>query len=785
LAEYRWVGKSIPEFKWIGKSIPQKESKQKVTGEAKFVADMRADLYAKILRSPYPHAMIKNIDVSEAEKMPGVVATITHKDVPKRLVPRSSARPCYILEDHVRYVGDKVAAVAAVSAEIADKALDLIKIDYKVLPAVFNAKEAAKDDAPKLYPEGNVWGPVEDKLADKGVNEPTVLSWGDIDEGFNEADVIVEDRFVVKPQIHSPLEPHVCVAKWEGSQLTLWVSTQTKSEIVDSLSYTFEMPASKIRVITEYVGGGFGGKYIERYIPIAALLSKKARGKSVKLLFTREEELCHTKRAGQDIYVKMGAKKDGAITAIYFQSYFDIGGYGSGISGSCLFWEEAPTLAYQYPNARFEAWDVHTNLFSAQPFRGVQTPGATFGIEQVIEQVAEKLGMSPIEIREKNMSETGDMAPPKPYTNTNIEYPRAALDAYPAKTLLHEVAKETGWNEKWKGWGKPVAVKGSKRRGIGLSYVQGWGGFNFDGFMSLSVSMYPDGSVTILSGSQDLGTGSNTSLCMLAAEFLGIDLDDVNIVSGDTSNGAFDYYEARSSRTLIISGHLILCAIEETKRKICELAASKLEAKPEALDLKEKRVYHKEKPGESIPLSEVITSTVFGSASGPPGSAFPEMEPGVKTRNLVVTAAEVEVDVETGEVEVIKVWPGTCPGRMINPGIVLSQYRGGAVMGIGMALYENVNFDEKNNVWLSRSLLDYKLPTVMEAPEIVPVVLEAVKERPPHVGAPYGARGAGEWGLSQTVPAIANAIYNAIGVRVKNCPMISEVILETLTGGGQ
>jgi CO/xanthine dehydrogenase Mo-binding subunit len=417
--------------------------------------------------------------------------------------------------------------------------------------------------------------------------------------------------------------------------------------------------------------------------------------------------------------------------------------------------------------------------------RAVQTPGATFALEQVIEQVGEKLELNPIEIREKNMSETGDMAPPKDYTNSNVEYPRAALDAYPAKRLLHEVVNETEWEKKWKGWGTPVAVKGSRKRGIGISYVQGWGGFNFDGFMSTSVSVYPDGSVTILSGSQDLGTGSNTTLCMLAAEYLGIDLDDVNMVSGDTSNGAFDYYEARSSRTCIISGHLVLGAIEDAKRKICDLAASKLEAKPEELDLKGKKVYLTEKPDESIPLSEVITSTVFGSFSGPPGSAFPEMEPGVKTRNLVVTAAEVEVDVETGEVHVLTVWPGTCPGRMINPGIVLGQYRGAAVMGIGMALYENVNFDEKNAVWLSRSLLDYKLPTVMEVPEIKPVVLEAVKERPPYVGAPYGARGAGEWGLSQTVPAIANAIYNATGVRVKRCPMISEIILETLTGGGK
>ncbi len=579
----------------------------------------------------------------------------------------------------------------------------------------------------------------------------------------------------------------MCIAKWEGSELTVWVSTQTKSEVQDSLSYVFEIPSSRVRVITKRVGGGFGGKYLERYIPIAALLSKKAHGKTVKYFYTREEEQVHTKRAGQKISVRMGAKKDGTITAIYFKSYFDLGGYGSGVSGSCLFWEEAPVLAYQYKNARFEAWDVHVNYFSAQPCRGVQTPGACFGIEQTIEQVAEKLGMSPKEIREKNMSITGDMGPTEPYNEeTNIEYPRAALDAYPSKELLEEVVNEIGWHEKWKGWGKPVSAKGSKRRGIGISYTQGWGGFNFDGFMSLAVSMYPDGSLTLLSGNQELGTGSNTTLPMIAAEYLGLDLDEVNILTGDTMHGTFDYYEARSSRTVTVSGHLILRAIDEAKRKICTLAAPKLGVEAEKLDIKEKRVYVKDDSSKSIPISEVITTTVYGSASGPPESAFPEIAPGIKTRNLVVTAAEVEVDMETGQVEVIQITPGTCPGRVINPGMVLGQYRGGAIFGLGMALYENVNFDKENNVWVSRNFLDYKIPTAMEAPEIKPVVLESVTEgRPPNVGGPYGARGAGEWGVSQVVPAIANAIYNAVGIRMKRCPMTPEVLFETLNAGGE
>lgn len=775
----------MSRFKWIGKSIPHKEGKEVVTGQPLFVTDMKADLFVKVLRSPYPHAMIRDIDVSEAEKLPGVSAIITHKDVPKRIMPRSSARPCYILEDHLRYVGDEVAAVAAESVEIAEKAIDLIKVDYELLPAVFDPEEAAKESAPKLYPEGNVWGAQEDIYADTGRHEPTVLSWGDIDQGFKEADVILEDRFTVNSQTHSPVEPHVCVAKWDESGLTLWASTQTKSEVQDSISHVFEIPSSKVRVITKRVGGGFGGKYIERYIPITALLAKKTHGKTVKYLYTREEVQVHTKRAGQQISVKIGAKQDGTITAIYFKSYFDLGGYGSGVSGSCLFWEEAPVLAYQYQNAKFEAWDVHVNYHSSQPCRSVQTPGACFGIEQTIDELAEKLGMSCTEIREKNMSVTGDMAPPKPYGGeTNVEYPRAALDAYPSKDLLKAVLKEIDWDGKWKGWGKPVSSNGSKRRGIGISYTQGWGGFNFDGFMTLAVSIYPDGSVTLLSGNQELGTGSNTTLPQIAAEYLGLDLDEVNILTGDTIHGTFDYYEARSSRTATISGHLILCAIDDAKTKICALAAPKLGIDAKKLDLREKKIFVKDDESKSIPISEVITTTVYGTGSGPPGSAFPEMAPGIKTKNLVVTAAEVEVDVETGQVEVIQITPGTCPGRIINPGMVRGQVQGGAIMGLGMALYENVNFNEKDNVWVSRNFQDYKIPTVLELPRIKPVTLEDVTEgRPPNVGGPYGARGTGEWGVSQVVPAIANAIYNALGIRLRRCPMLPEVILETLKEG--
>ena len=312
------------ELKVIGKSVPMRGVEELVQGRAKFVADMPAELHVKILGSPHAHAMIKSIDTSEAEKLEGVVAVLTYQDVPKRLMPRANQRALYILDPHLRHVGDEVAAVAATSKEIAEKALELIKVEYEVLPAVFDPEEAAKEDAPRIYPEGNVYGPQFGALEEKGINEPTLLEWGDIDKGFAEADIVVEDKFEVKPQVQSALEPYVCLASWEGDELTLWSSTQTPTEVQKGVAYALGMPVSKVRVISKWVGGGFGGKYLNRHQPIAALLSKKAGGKTTKLVLTREESLVTAKRFGAKVYVKMGAKKDGTITAIFFKAYADI-----------------------------------------------------------------------------------------------------------------------------------------------------------------------------------------------------------------------------------------------------------------------------------------------------------------------------------------------------------------------------------------------------------------------------------------------------------------------------
>lgn len=772
------------EFQYVGKSIPPSELFDKVTGRFQYVGDRSAELYGKILRSPFPHARIKHIDTSKVEKLSGVEAVLTHKDVPPRKLPRRDQRACYILEDHVRFVGDEVAAVAARTRAIAEEALDLFEVEYEVLPAVFDPEKAAKPKAPQLYPGGNVYGPQFGMVVEKGLNEPVIMEWGDIEEGFKEADVVIEDKVEVKPQIHSPIEPHICIASWKGDELTLWTATQSPYEVRMSIAHALGMPEGKVRVIYGAIGGGFGSKYIERYQPIAALLSKKAGGKSTKIVLTREEELCHAGRAGAKIRVKIGVKKDGTITAIYLKGFFNLGGYGNIIGGCGRFGEESPALAYKYQNARFEGWDVHTNHITSQPCRGVALPTLTFAIENVIDQAAQRLNMDPVEFRLINLPETDTLMPLKPHKNPI--YPRAELDAYPAQQILREVAEKIDW-ERFKGYQHPLAVEGPKSRGLGIAASQGWGGFCTGGFINETVIINNDGSVHILSGHTDLGTGSNTTLRQIAAEALGIPIEDVTIATGDTIIGHFDMIGARGSRSMTTAGHLILVAIEQAKNRIRQMAAPLLGVEPEQIDVREKKAYVKGEERRAIFLKELLISTVKCTVGGDPrdwllikGTMWPLVAPGKKTRNPIAAASEVEVDMETGEVKPLRIVTGNCPGRMINPTIVRGQYIGAVAMTLGMALWEEFKYDEKNSVYEHASLTDYKVPRALDVPPIENVIIEEFVERPLDVGGPYGARGAGELAGLGIVASIANAIHNAAGVRMRQSPMTAEKVLEAI-----
>ena len=770
------------KMKIVGKSIPVREAYDKVMGRAEFVDDMKAELFVKILGSPHAHAMIKEIDTSRARKLEGVKAILTYKEVPDRLIEFGCHRSSYVMDSHLRYVGDYVAAVAATSEAIAEEALDLIRVDYEVLPAVFDPEEAMKPTAPRIYPEGNNYGDAKD-MPIASAKERSLQQWGDVNRGFEEADVVVEDKFNVTPQIHSALEPHVCMARWKGNELTIWSATQTPWELRGGAAAFFEMPASKVIVLSANVGGGFGGKYTGRYQIIPCLLSKMAGGKSTKLTFTREEAQCCVRRPRGKLYAKIGARKDGTITALHFKGYFDIGAYGNFHGGSNDFHLEGGVLSYKTENARFEAYDVHTNHFRSECMRSVQVPFIAFAVESVVDEVAEKLGMDPVEIRLKNMPASGDMMPPTEYIDNEGWYPRAKFDIYPGREMMQQVTEKIDWKRKWKGFGKPAAINGAKRIGIGLAYSMGYCGFYSDGGTRAEVVIDIDGSVTIYSGAQEIGEGINTTLCMLAAESLGLPFDDINIVTGDTRSGQYDIISARSSHQLVTDGHILLLAIEEAKQKIREMAAPWLEAKPEEIEVKEKKAYVREHPEREMLLGDLfgpLGSPVVCTTTGPEGSLYPEVKPGVKSKQPMIVATEVEVDVETGVVRPIKVVAGMFPGRMINEGIVRGQAIGGAAQALGMVLWEELKYDERTSTYLSRDFTDYRVPRALDIPEIETVLIEEVDETsPPHEGLPYGGRGIGEMSAWGAV-AIANAIYNATGVRIKKSPMTAETVLKAL-----
>ncbi|MFQ5761964.1 MAG: molybdopterin cofactor-binding domain-containing protein, partial [Candidatus Bathyarchaeia archaeon] len=576
----------------VGVSVPLKDAREKVTGVAKYTADIQLPdmLHAKILGSPHPHALVKSISTREAEALLGVKGVITCKDVPRTPFFPHETRQMYTMDDHVRSVGEEVAAVAAESEEIAEEALRLIKVDYEVLPAVFDPVGALKPNAPKLWPEGNLSDPE---------SKHVLVEWGDPDAAFAKSDVTVEGAFKTQIQVPAPIEPRACVAQWDGSELTAWVSTQWPHAVREDIARVLSLPLSRVRVITDYFGGGFGGKKQDRYPIIAALLAVKTR-RPVKLEFTRSQEHTITRRRySSTARLKMGASKDGTITAIDFEAYYDVGAHGTAIGGS-LFFLVSQFYVYKFPSARFKAWDVNTNLVTAQPFRGVQMPAFHFGLEQLVDALAEKLQMDPAQFRLKNTYRQGDALPPY----------KAAMSSFGIEEAVNAATQAIGWKNKWRGWGTQSDASGPKRRGVGFGVSMGWCDWERQS-TAASVKVERDGSAVLMIGTQDIGTGSKTTLSQIVADALGISFEDVTIVTGDTKATPHDY-GCCASRTLYIGGTAAKLAADEAKHKILELAAPILQASPNQLALRDKKVFPIDSPSKGVPIMDILHSSVEG-----------------------------------------------------------------------------------------------------------------------------------------------------------------------------
>ncbi len=744
----------VKTFHEVGKSRPLITAPYLVDGSAWYTADLRFPnaLHCKVLRSHLPHAKIKNIDISKAEKLPGVMYVATHKDVPKVKFnishhPGAIPKDEYVLSDRVRYVGDKVAAVAARDRDTAERALELIDIEYEELPSVFDPEKAMKPDAPRIH-----------NNMEKNICTNFVNAWGDVEKGFKEADSIFEDEYYTQAAHPSPIEPHACISYYKSGKLEIWSSTQTPHRSLAKLSDIFGIPQSKIRIYQPYVGGGFGVKCDIILEPITAFLSLKT-GAPVILELTREEVLTTTySRHPSTTKLKIGVKKDGTITARQVKTVIDTGAYasqGPGVMAFMVYSCNSFTSLYKTPNLKIDGYCVYTNKPPAGAFRGYGNPQVAFAAESMLDTIARELGIDPIELRLKNVIQKGDIDPTTKF----------AIKSYGLQECAEKTARTIGWKEKRGNGGV-----GIKRRGLGTAWLMHCTGVHpvMDETCSSEVKMYSDGKISVIMSAPDIGQGIMTTTAQIAAEELGVPLEDVDITRADTIQ-PFDK-GTYASGGLYITGESIRRATADVKTKLLNKAALELDARVESLQIENGKIKVKG-TSKDVPISEIMKGVESGELIGK--STFVPIS---NAPNFGVVCAEVDVDVETGEVFPVKIVYAHDVGKAINPAIVKGQVESGIIQGIGFALTEDLIYDDKTGGILNPNFVDYKILTARDLPELVPIIVESQEPT-----GPYMAKGLGEAPIVAVAPAITNAIYDAVGVRIKKIPVSPEKLYQMIS----
>ena len=720
----------------VGKPTPRIDGYDKVSGTAVYTFDVMLPrmAHAKILRSPLPHARIKSIDASAAKKLPGVLGILTHENTPAIRWYRDSS---VLFDPHLRYVGDDVACVAAETEAIAEEALRLIKVEYEDLPFVVDATTAMKPEAAKVHDWGNLpgWGV---RTHDRG----------DVARGFTEAVVVVEETFTTQVVVHNPTEAHGSVVNWEGDRLTIWDSTQGVFNVRDTVARSLGIPASYVRVIKKFMGGGFGSKLdAGKYTVMAALLAKEI-GRPVKIVMDRQEmNLAMGNRPDSVQKLKIGAKKDGTLVAMSHYSYGAMGAYPSG--AGCAW----PLRSlYRCPNIHIEEKSVLINAGQARAMRAPGHVQGTFAFESLIDDVAEKLKMDPISFRLKNYTEV-DPDSGHPYTSKRLR------EAY------EKGAAAIGWYTRRKPAGSDP---GPLKRGIGMASQIWWGGGGPPAYATLKLNR--DGSARVLAGTQDLGTGTHTILAQVAAEVLEIPLEKIRVTLGDSE--ACPYGDSSGgSMTAASVAPAVRDAAEQMKRKLLSGAAAILESPENQLRYADGIITQVSDGSKELSIADVIGKmheevliTTGARAANPEGYA---------ANTFGAQFAEVEVDTETGKVRVLKVVAAHDVGRVLNPLTLENQIHGGIIQGLGYALMEERVIDEFTGKVLTTNLHDYKMPTIMDIPEIEVIVVSDSDTLLNNVG----VKGVGEPAIIPTAGAIANAVYNAIGVRLKSLPMTPDKVL--------
>ncbi|MFN8443018.1 MAG: xanthine dehydrogenase family protein molybdopterin-binding subunit [Caldilineaceae bacterium] len=732
------------ELTIVGHAHPRLEGADKVTGRARYASDMHLSdqLYGRILRSPYPHARIRHIDTSAAATLPGVHAVLSSAD---ELDVTFYEEESPLFANTLRFQGDEVAAVAAESEEIAEDALRLIKVDYEVLPFVSNLAAAMQPNAAAVHTESNIL-------------EPKTYERGDWEAGLQAADVVIDQIYTTQTAVHNSLESHGCTARWEGEQLTLWESTQGIFEVREQVAEKLKLPEHRVRIIKQHMGGGFGAKQVVwKPSVIAALLAKKA-GRPVQLMLERQgENLAAGNRNATQQSVRIGAKRDGTLTAITADIYMSIGAYQVGGEGSNV--AGVYERLYRCLNVHTQQAQVYTNIGPSVAFRAPGYVEGAFALESAIDELARALQIDPLELRLRNYSER-DQKKDQPYTLPE------------GLRLCYQRATEAfGWPNQQQSVDTQI-MTGNKRRGIGIAAHE-WGGGSGHPPGYAWVKFNGDGSVDVITGAQDIGTGSRTGLAQVAAEELGIPLSQINLHLGDTATGPYAPTSAGSA-TQATLGPAIRVAAANARQQLLEVASLILEEEPERLRIRDGKVFVEGQPENSVTVAEV-TGRVAPQMIQGQGARGPNPE-GKTIRTFGVQCAEVEVDVETGEVTLLRLVAAHDCGRIINPTLVDSQVIGGITQGIGFALTESQVIDEASGTVLNPNLEEYKIPTIAD----VPLILHARVGQPDVEANSTGAKGIGEPPLVPTAPAIANAIFDAVGLRLRNAPLTRQRLVEHL-----
>ena len=750
----------------VGKSVPRVDARLKVSGGALFCDDilMPGMLVGRALRSPHPHARILRIDTSRAERLAGVKAVVTGRDM---IAPLGGVieDQHIVAVDVVRYPGEPVAAVAAVDEDTAQEAVQLIEVEYHELPALYDPEKAMEPGAPLVHERINQYKsrPGFNTMKDSNICSYFKLRRGDVKEGFNQSQLICEDRFSTPMIQHCPLECHIGIAQWDPSgKLTLWASSQGPFTMRAQLAAAFKLTMSKVRVISHYVGGGFGAKSsVKTCEGMAAALARKTNGRPVKMVLTRSEEFSSSVvRQPTIIDLRTGVSKEGKILARQVRLLFDTGAYsdsGPVCSKSAGCGAAGP---YKIPNVKIDSYCVYTNKPIGSPFRGFGVPQLAWALESQMDILAEGLGMDPLELRMRNLAEEGTI------------YPSGQrLDHVGVKEALVAVAKDIEWDKKVPGRGKGVACihKTSSTPAPSGAFVK----------------INEDGSAVVLTGGIEMGQGYHTVACQIAAQVLGIPVDAVTLAVADTDIVPFDNPTV-GSRATFGGGEAVRRAAVDARAKLFASAAEKLEANPEDLEAKDGKIFVKGSPEKNVPLAQA--NRVYQVQKGGPvlgcGSytteAFVPLDPETGYSEhptefwmYGAQAVEVELDEETGKVNVLKVSAYHDAGRVINPVMSEGQIAGGVVMGISTTLWEELCL--QNGRAVNTNLADYKLSTALDVPDIGCGFVGAI-----HPRGPFGAKGMGEPTNAGTAPALANAIYAASGVRVKELPLTQEKLLSAL-----